>query len=55
MVIEIWIYFIEDRCFVFFCIAIEILDIHRFIVKIGLKNRPSISLFTTKLHFQIVN
>jgi hypothetical protein len=41
--------------FFYLFIAIEILHITRFIVKIGLKNLPSINLFTNKLHFQIVN
>ena len=38
----------------FVLIAIEILHITRFIVKIGLKNLPSIALFTDKFHFQTV-
>ncbi|CAF1020549.1 unnamed protein product [Adineta ricciae] len=36
----------------FFRYAIETLNITRFVVKIGLKNLPSIALFTNKLQFQ---
>jgi hypothetical protein len=53
MVIEILIILLTI-CSCFF-IAIETLNITRFIVKIGLKNLPSISLFTNKLQFQTVN
>jgi len=52
MVIEILIILLRICSFF---IAIETLNITRFIVKIGLKNLPSISLFTNKLHFQTVN
>ncbi|CAF0827733.1 unnamed protein product [Adineta steineri] len=38
----------------FFLAAIEILHITRFIVKIGLKNLPSIALFTKKFQFQTI-
>ncbi len=52
MVINHFYFSIND---LFLCLAIEILNITRFVVKIGLKNQPSIRLFTTKLHFQTVN
>lgn len=35
----------------FIYVAIEILHITRFVVKIGLKNTPSIALFTQKFQF----
>ncbi|CAF0861463.1 unnamed protein product [Adineta steineri] len=38
----------------FFLAAIETLHITRFIVKIGLKNLPSIALFTKKFQFQTI-
>ncbi|CAF0813723.1 unnamed protein product [Adineta ricciae] len=38
----------------FFRYAIETLNITRFVVKIGLKNLPSIALFTNKFQFQTI-
>ncbi|CAF0935118.1 unnamed protein product [Rotaria sordida] len=40
-----------ETLYTFIRYAIEILNINRFIVKIGLKNLASITLFTTKFHF----
>ena len=50
MVIHHFLWSLNNR----FHLAIETLNITRFTVKIGLKNQPSIRLFTTKLHFQTI-
>ncbi|CAF0874587.1 unnamed protein product [Adineta steineri] len=43
-----------ETLYTFLRYAIEILHITRFIVKIGLKNTPSIALFTKKFQFQTI-
>ncbi|UJR15881.1 hypothetical protein I4U23_002806 [Adineta vaga] len=43
-----------ETLYTFLRYATEMLNITRFIVKIGLKNLPSIALFTKKLQFQTI-